>query len=132
MTLQALEKKIHYRFHDQALLSEALTHASCRTKISYERLEFLGDRVLGLAIAQYLFESFPDEPEGDLAKRHAFLVQKETLFELATSINLGDFITLSHQNKKPADDKKKPFSLMSWKVFSVLFIWIVILLKRNK
>jgi ribonuclease-3 len=83
-----------HEFNDAALLRRALTHASAtrgprEDLISYERLEFLGDRVLGLIIAKLLFLRFPEEPEGDLARRLAALVRKETLADVAGEIELG-------------------------------------------
>lgn len=72
---------VNYRFRDPQLLRDALTHPSRRAAgkaSAYERLEFLGDRVLGLAMAEILIRAFPDEAEGDLAKRHAALVRAET------------------------------------------------------
>ncbi|PCJ99518.1 MAG: ribonuclease III [Zetaproteobacteria bacterium] len=90
-----LQDIIGYSFKDETLLQTALTHSSTGQDENYERLEFLGDRVLGLAIASLLFRKFPNEKEGDLAKRLAFLVQGETLAKLATQINLGDYIIFS-------------------------------------
>ncbi len=93
--LKELQDIIGYQFKDENLLRVALTHSSTNTSFNYERLEFLGDRVLGLVIAALLFEKFPDEKEGDLAKRISALVQGETLAKLATKISLGDFIFFS-------------------------------------
>jgi ribonuclease III len=92
-----LTARLGHEFHDFALLRCALTHASAmrglaRDQISYERLEFLGDRVLGLIIAKLLFQRFPEEPEGDLARRLAALVRKETLTEVAGELSLGRYI----------------------------------------
>lgn len=92
---EELQKKIGYSFKDEALLQIALTHSSTGQDENYERLEFLGDRVLGLAIASLLFKKFPNENEGDLAKRLAFLVQGETLAKLSSQISLGDYIIFS-------------------------------------
>lgn len=81
MEQQRTQEILNYRFRDASLLADALTHPSRRAggKVSaYERLEFLGDRVLGLVIAEVLLRHFPDEPEGDLARRHAALVRAET------------------------------------------------------
>lgn len=89
------QKEIGYNFKDEGLLSVALTHSSTGSDKNYERLEFLGDRVLGLVIAQLLFEEFPNENEGDLAKRLAFLVQGTTLAKISDQISLGDYILLS-------------------------------------
>lgn len=93
--IEDLQKVIQYNFKDAGLLRTALTHSSTGETYNYERLEFLGDRVLGLVIASLLFEKFPDEKEGDMAKRLASLVQGETLAKLALRISLGDFIFFS-------------------------------------
>lgn len=90
-----LEHIIKHRFSDDKMISEALTHSSSNAKNNYERLEFLGDRVLGLAIAESLYKKFPGESEGDLAKRLAALVQGELLAEIARTIQLGSFIVFS-------------------------------------
>ncbi len=101
MTKQSTEfqKIIGYSFKDEELLRVALTHSSTCKGHNYERLEFLGDRVLGLVIASSLFEKFPDEQEGDLAKRLSSLVQGATLAKLALQISLGDYILLSDAEK---------------------------------
>jgi ribonuclease III len=94
-THEKLEKRLGHKFDDRDLLKIALTHSSTGGDHNYERLEFLGDRVLGLAIAQFLYKRFPDEAEGDLAKRLAALVQGELLAQIAAEINLSNFIILS-------------------------------------
>lgn len=80
-----------YQFTDPSLLEEALTHRSVVSGriIGYERLEFLGDRVLGLVVADMLMEAFPDENEGALARRLAALVREKTLAAVARDIGLG-------------------------------------------
>jgi ribonuclease-3 len=88
-----LEKRVGYRFSDPALLESALTHISAlrgahRTG-SYQRLEFLGDHVLGLVISDMLFRTFPKADEGELSRRLADLVRKETCAEIARAIDLG-------------------------------------------
>lgn len=81
---------------DADLLRRALTHRSLDgAGIGYERLEFLGDRVLGLIIAEMLLEAFPREEEGPIAKRHAALVRKETLADVAAQIGLPGYILMS-------------------------------------
>lgn len=90
-----LEKAAGYTFKNQDLLRRALTHASTGEDGNYERLEFLGDRVLGLIIAELLFARFPEESEGDLAKRQAALVQGEWLAVVAGDIGLGGYILMS-------------------------------------
>ncbi len=93
--LAALEQKIAYRFKDRVLLERAMTHSSTGDTYNYERLEFLGDRVLGLVMAQALFESFRNESEGGLARRHSTLVQGRTLAMIAALHRLGDDIIMA-------------------------------------
>lgn len=93
-----LEKAIGYRFKDQELVTRALTHSSTRgsgSRDDNERLEFLGDRVLGLAIASALIEAFPGSAEGDLARRFNQLVKRETCAAMGRSIELGRHLILS-------------------------------------
>ena len=97
--LTALQERLGHRFQCIDLLERALTHPSVSSTTSYvggdyERLEFLGDRVLGLVIAEMLFHRFPEEAEGKLARRHAQLVRKETLASVAGEIRLGDLMRL--------------------------------------
>jgi ribonuclease-3 len=87
----SLEQTLSYTFRDPALLRDALTHPSRKQghkNSAYERLEFLGDRVLGLVIAEILYREFPAETEGDLAKRHAGLVRAETCAMVARAWHL--------------------------------------------
>jgi ribonuclease-3 len=81
-----------HTFADTNLLERALTHASARKGVDYQRLEFLGDRVLGLIISELLFSSFPEAPEGELSVRLNALVNAETLSSIAEEIGLPDFI----------------------------------------
>jgi len=90
-----LERALEWRFSNRDLLREALTHSSARVHRSNERLEFLGDRVLGLVIAESLVEAFPGEDEGALAPRLNALVRKETCAEIAREIDLGSYLTLA-------------------------------------
>tara|TARA_X000001036_G_scaffold89919_2_gene82268 strand:+ start:6806 stop:7477 length:672 start_codon:yes stop_codon:yes gene_type:complete len=82
-------------FKNLELIETALTHSSTGADVNYERLEFLGDRVLGLVIAETLYKRFPNEAEGDLAKRLAALVQGEFLAEIAKEMGLGQLIHFS-------------------------------------
>lgn len=108
---KALETKINYQFKEKSLLSSALTHASSisQTKKSKktdqstkekqdednERLEFLGDRVLGLSISAVLIKLYPESPEGDLARRYNNLVRRQTCTEVAKDLDLGKYLILS-------------------------------------
>ena len=98
---QNLEKKINIKFKNNNLLTQSLTHKSFDSNKNNEKIEFLGDRVLGLVIAKKLLEIYPDEKEGILDKKFASLVNKKTCLEIAKNINLDNFIlTLNPNNKK--------------------------------
>ncbi len=96
---KALQKRLGYVFKNQSLLTQAMTHASAETRgaglADNERLEFLGDRVLGLMTAEALAKAFPDASEGDLAPRLNALVRRETLAEIARELGLGKCLVLS-------------------------------------
>jgi ribonuclease-3 len=93
---EELLQKLHYRFENPELLEEALTHVSAPQAggKSYQRLEFLGDRVLGLAIAELLHNSFPNAPEGELSRRLAELVRRESCAEIAVAWDVGPYLKL--------------------------------------
>ena len=95
-----LEKKIKVFFKDKNLLIKSLTHKSYSKEINYEKLEFLGDRVLGLVIAKKLLEIYPDEKEGVLDKKYASLVNKKTCLQIAKKINLDKYILTLDVRKK--------------------------------
>lgn len=97
--MESLEKRINYRFKNRAYLMEALTHSSFAYERgkgikSNERMEFLGDSVLSLVSSQFLFETYPDTPEGTLTKIKASLVCTESLSGFARQIDLGDYLFL--------------------------------------
>lgn len=94
--LDGLLEKLGYSFDDPRLLDEALTHVSAPKAggVSYQRLEFLGDRVLGLAIADMLFKTFPGAPEGELSRRLAELVRRESCAEIAIAWDVGPHLKL--------------------------------------
>lgn len=94
--LASLEASLGHQFEDRALLDAALTHASATDAVStYERLEFLGDRVVGLLMADFLMRRHPNEKEGHLARRLAALVDRRSLAEVARHLDLGSFLRLS-------------------------------------
>lgn len=96
-----LAEKLRHTFASIRLLEDALTHPSLsgarqrKKGAPYERLEFLGDRVLGLAIAEWLYETFPTASEGEMAKRHAALVNRDALRSVAMEIGLAQFVRLA-------------------------------------
>ena len=100
--MQELERKLGYRFRSGALLAEALRHSSYANEhrgaesVSNERLEFLGDSVLGFVTAEYLFARHPDSPEGELTRIRAALVCEESLHEVAQKLELGRYLKLGN------------------------------------
>ena len=100
--MSPIERILSHSFQDKSLLAAALTHSSLREqrRTSYERLEFLGDRVLGLIVANLLLRRFPKEPEGSLAKRQAALIKRDTLAAVARKIGLAPHLKLSRGEEK--------------------------------
>ena len=98
--MEALEEKLGYRFANRALLENALTHSSYANENrakgvqSNERLEFLGDSILGMVVADHLYRNHPDLPEGELTRTRAALVCEESLVEVAAELNLGEYLRL--------------------------------------
>ena len=98
--LATLEKILKYNFKKKSILEKALTHKSYDNNINNEKLEFLGDRVLGLVISEKLLDKFPNEKEGIIDKKFANLVNKKTCLLIARKINLKKFILLGSSHKK--------------------------------
>ena len=97
--MKTLEEKLGYVFQDSSLLEHALTHSSYANEsrgrcTSNERLEFLGDSVLGMVVADYLYRTYPDLPEGELTRTRAALVCEESLVEVAKELDLGRCLRL--------------------------------------
>jgi len=98
--MQTLEERLGYRFRDRNLLCAAMIHSSYANEHrgsglrSNERLEFLGDAVLGMVTGEYLFRNHPDAPEGDLTRMRAALVCEESLYEVAQTLGLGEYLKL--------------------------------------
>ena len=102
-----LEKKLRISFKDKNLLRQSLTHKSFDKDNNNEKIEFLGDRVLGLVIAKRLLEIYPEEKEGSLDKKFASLVNKKTCLEIAKKIELDKFILTFDFNKKKRNIEDK-------------------------
>ncbi len=96
--IKDLENIIRYNFKDKSILHKALTHKSYDNKNNNEKLEFLGDRVLGLIISKKLLEKYPDEKEGIIDKKFANLVNKRTCLNVAKKLNLKKFLYLGKSN----------------------------------
>ncbi len=91
--LKRLQRRLEYEFRDESLLVQALTHRSAGSR-NNERLEFLGDAILGFEIAENLFQRHPNASEGELSRARAQLVKRETLASVARSLDLGDYLIL--------------------------------------
>ena len=99
LDLNKLEKIISIKFKNQKLLKKSLTHKSFNSIESNEKLEFLGDRVLGFVISKRLLEKYPDDNEGSLDKKLASLVNRKKCLEVAKSINLDKFVFVGNSKK---------------------------------
>ncbi|RMF83523.1 MAG: ribonuclease III [Nitrospinota bacterium] len=109
--LEELQQRIGYRFRSPSLLAQALTHASfaheqAGEEESYERLEFLGDAVLSLVISTYLFQAFPDFPEGQLSRWRAAIVQESILAEVARRLCIGTYLLLGRGEEQSGGREK--------------------------
>ena len=104
--LSELENIIRYKFKNQSLLRQALTHSGYASKIgeNYERLEFLGDRVLGLSIASLLYRAFPNEPEGSLSPRFVGLVCRDTVASRARELKLDKYMQVADEEIRNNDN----------------------------
>ena len=104
--IKDLETAIGYRFQNISLVQNALTHSSYANErwhnslLSNERLEFLGDSVLGMLVAEYLYRNFPDRPEGELTRMRADMVCEKTLAAAANRIGLGEHLLLGHGEER--------------------------------
>ncbi len=111
--LPDLERTLAYVFRDRDRLREAMTHRSLLNEIreegrrDNERLEFLGDAVLGLMIAEWLMEEFPEEQEGELTRLRALLVREKTLAEVAGELDLGRYLFLGKGEEQMAGRRKR-------------------------
>jgi len=104
--LRALETQLGHSFRDPQLLERALTHASASANASNERLEFLGDRVLGLVIAEKLYTLYPNDSEGALALKLNALVRQETCAQAAEAAGLSDHLILANSEEGSGGRKK--------------------------
>ena len=107
-----LEQGLGYTFRNRALLENALTHSSYANENrekhipDNERLEFLGDSILGFVVADYLYRNYPDKPEGELTRIRADLVCERNLAEAAATIELGSFLRLGHGEEQSGGRKR--------------------------
>ena len=104
--LNNLQKKINIKFKNLNYLKRSITHKSYDPLNNYEKLEFLGDRILGLVISKKLIELYPDEKEGILDKKLASLVNKNRCLEIAKKINLEKYLLVGNNSKKSKIENK--------------------------
>lgn len=122
--MKKLEAKLGYSFRDETLLRHALTHSSYANEhkseglTSNERLEFLGDSVLGMVVADHLYRTHPDMPEGELTRTRAALVCEGSLYEIAKELELGDYLRLG-RGEDAGGGRRRP-SILADAVESVL------------
>ena len=107
LNIYKFEKDLKIKFKNKSLIIEALTHKSANQKINNEKLEFLGDRVLGLILSKKLFDLYPKLTEGVLDKKFASLVNRKTCCDIAWSIGIQNYIIMGNKKKKiiKADEK---------------------------
>ena len=105
-----LEKKINIKFKNKSLLIRSLTHKSFNKTNNNEKIEFLGDRVLGLIIAKKLLEIYPEEKEGILDKKFASLVNKKTCLQIGKNIGLKDYILIFNPKNRSISIEDKVIS----------------------
>ena len=105
-----LEKKINFKFKNKNLLIKSLTHKSFNKSNNNEKMEFLGDRVLGLVIAKKLLEIYPNEKEGILDKKYASLVNKKSCLQIAQNIDLQNYILVFNPKNKSINIEEKVIS----------------------
>ena len=127
--IRDLEKALGYQFHNITLLQNALTHSSYANErwrnglASNERLEFLGDSILGMITAEHLYRVFPHRPEGELTKIRADLVCETTLAKVAGRLQLGRYLLLGHGEERGEAAPERVFWPMQWNRFWQLSIW---------
>tara|TARA_B100000029_G_C17592178_1_gene962912 strand:- start:1245 stop:1910 length:666 start_codon:yes stop_codon:yes gene_type:complete len=117
-----IEKNLRIKFKNKTLLASALTHKSANQKVNNEKLEFLGDRVLGLILSKKLFDLYPNETEGVLDKRFANLVKKKTCCDVAWELGLQNFIKTGNTKLKISIDDEKILSDACEALIGAIFI----------
>ena len=110
LNINKLEKRLKIKLKNKSLLEECLTHKSANMKNNNEKLEFLGDRVIGLVLSKELYDLYPNENEGVLDKRFAKLVNRKTCCSVAWSIGIQNFIIMGNVKKKITKEDEKILS----------------------
>ena len=120
--IEKFEKSLKIKMKNKSLLNHALTHKSANQEINNEKLEFLGDRVIGLVLSNKLFDMYPKENEGVLDKRFAKLVNKKTCASIGWCIGVKDFIILGDTKKKISKKDEKILSDACEAIIGAVFI----------
>lgn len=128
MTLDVLQDRIGYRFKDESLLVLAVTHSSWANEHSAgnahnERLEFLGDAVLEIAVSAQLFARFPDAREGELTRLRSSLVNEATLAVIARKLHLDDCLRLARGEENQGGRQRDSCFRTRWRLFSAAYSW---------
>jgi len=116
------QKSLKIEFNNKSLLVNALTHKSANEKINNEKLEFLGDRVIGLVLSKKLFDLYPNETEGVLDKRFARLVNKKVCCEIAWNMGIQNYINIGKSKKKISKNDEKILSDCCEAIIGAIYI----------
>ena len=117
-----LQKILGVKFKEKKLLFQAITHKSYNSKVNYEKLEFLGDRVLGITVSNKLIELYPNEKVGVLDKKFSNLVNKNTCYEIGKKLKLNEFILVGNSKKQNIKIENKIISDVCESIIGALFI----------
>ena len=120
--INKLQKILNIKFNNTNLLLQAITHKSYNSKINYEMLEFLGDRVLGLIISNKLFTLYPDEKVGVLDKRFSNLVNKNICYQVGNKLKLNEFILVGNSKKKIINIENKIISDVCESIIASIYL----------
>ena len=122
LNIHKFQKSQKIKFRNNSLLTEALTHKSANKKFNNEKLEFLGDRVIGLILSKKLIDLYPYENEGVLDKRFAILVNRETCSDIAWSIGIQNYIIMGNSKKKITRKDKRILSDCCEAIIGAIYI----------
>ena len=120
--INKLQKILNIKFNNTDLLQQAITHKSYNSKINYEMLEFLGDRVLGLIISNKLFSLYPDEKVGVLDKKFSNLVNKNICYQVGIKLKLNEFILIGNSKKKILNIENKIISDACESIIAAIYL----------
>ena len=122
ININKLHKILNIKFNDINVLTQSITHKSFNSKINYEILEFLGDRVLGLTISKKLIELYPNEKVGILDKKFSNLVNKNTCYEIGKKLKLNEFVLIGNSKKKVIKIENKIISDICESIIGAIYL----------